>query len=486
MRQMLKEMLQGGQEVDRAAVLKAAFPGGSSGPWAASAAGREAMPGTVTGDWNHNLHYPEALLDDSLKHLRNAGGVPAGRTFPAPGLVTVRKPGSHRRGPPSGKNKAAGHQKLHVPSKPMRQMLKEMLQGGQVPTTPRQKWIPAHHGRGSDLYWLLDWDQDMDYLEAQLDDSWQDLENAGAKPLGEGDLASQPTSRTEALGDGEGVPAARTFPAPGLVTVRKPSSHRRGPPSGKNKAAGHQKLHVPSKPMKQMLKEMLQGGQVPTTPRQKWIPAHHGRGSDLYWLLDWDQDMDYLEARLDDSWQDLENAGAKPLGEGDLASQPTSRTEALGDGEGVSAGRTFPAPGLVTVREPGSHRRGPPSGKNKAAGHQKLHVPSKITPQMLKEMLQGGQGGSMSLSLLLRLSSQGLSLHSRKRIHGSLAAPLLLSWPAGLFPSLAWLQLLPSLCRKAFGISRQGAQSAARVMLTLRSPAISWSPGRSERAAIWM
>ena len=34
-------------------------------------------------------------------------------------------------------------------------------------------------------------------------------------------------------------------------------------------------------------------------------------------------------------------------------------------------------------------------------------------------------------------------------IHGSLTAPLLLSCSAGLFPSLAWLQLLPSLCKKA-------------------------------------
>ncbi|XP_023802764.1 uncharacterized protein LOC111944229 isoform X1 [Cyanistes caeruleus] len=37
-------------EMNPKAVLKAAFPGGSSGSWAASAAGREAMPGTVPGD----------------------------------------------------------------------------------------------------------------------------------------------------------------------------------------------------------------------------------------------------------------------------------------------------------------------------------------------------------------------------------------------------------------------------------------------------
>ncbi|XP_068884401.1 uncharacterized protein [Aphelocoma coerulescens] len=74
MRQMLKEMLQGGQEMEAEAVLKAAFPGGSSGSLAASAAGREAMPGTGTGDWDQDMDYLESLLDDGLKTLAHAGG----------------------------------------------------------------------------------------------------------------------------------------------------------------------------------------------------------------------------------------------------------------------------------------------------------------------------------------------------------------------------------------------------------------------------
>ncbi|XP_023791492.1 uncharacterized protein LOC111935344 [Cyanistes caeruleus] len=153
MRQMLKKMPQGGQEVDRAAVLKAAFPRGSSGSWAASAAGREAMPGTVPGDWNRNLHYRDVLLDDGLKHLRSAGvtGVSTGRTFPAPELAGAHQPGSHRRGTPRGKNTATGHRKPHEPSKISQQMPKEMLQGGQE--VDRAAVLKAAFPRGSSGSW---------------------------------------------------------------------------------------------------------------------------------------------------------------------------------------------------------------------------------------------------------------------------------------------------------------------------------------------
>ncbi|XP_064244302.1 uncharacterized protein LOC135280391 [Passer domesticus] len=44
--QMMKEVLQGGQEMKGKPVRKEAFPGGSTGSMPASAAGREAMPGT--------------------------------------------------------------------------------------------------------------------------------------------------------------------------------------------------------------------------------------------------------------------------------------------------------------------------------------------------------------------------------------------------------------------------------------------------------
>ncbi|XP_053857458.1 uncharacterized protein LOC128820673 isoform X5 [Vidua macroura] len=73
--QMLSD-LERRREMNRKAVLKAAFPGGSSGPLAAPAAGSEAMPGTVTGAWDGDMAYPDAVLDDSLNLLENAGGPP--------------------------------------------------------------------------------------------------------------------------------------------------------------------------------------------------------------------------------------------------------------------------------------------------------------------------------------------------------------------------------------------------------------------------
>ncbi|XP_023803800.1 uncharacterized protein LOC111945354 [Cyanistes caeruleus] len=163
----------------------------------------------------------------------------------------------------------------------------------------------------------------MEHLEAPGHDGLRPMENAGAKPLGEGDLASQPTSRTEALGDGEGVSAGRTFQAPGLDAARKPSSRRRGPPRGKNKAAGHWKPHEPSNTMQQMLKEMLQGGQE-MNPKAVLKAAFPG-GSSGSWAAsaagreampgtapgDWDRDMEHLKALAHNGLRPMENAGGK-------------------------------------------------------------------------------------------------------------------------------------------------------------------------------
>ncbi|XP_023801265.1 uncharacterized protein LOC111942338 isoform X3 [Cyanistes caeruleus] len=169
-----------------------------------------------------------------------------------------------------------------------------------------------------------DWDGDMGHLEAPGHDGLRPMENAGAKPLGEGDLASQPTSRTEALGDGEGVSAGRTFQAPGLDAARKPSSRRRGPPRGKNKATGHRKPHEPSNTMQQMLKEMLQGGQE-MNPKAVLKAAFPG-GSSGSWAAsaagreampgtapgDWDRDMEHLKALAHNGLRSMENAGGPP------------------------------------------------------------------------------------------------------------------------------------------------------------------------------
>ncbi|XP_064287903.1 uncharacterized protein LOC135307257 isoform X2 [Passer domesticus] len=89
------------REMKRKAVLKAEFSRGSSGSLAASAAGREAMPGTGPGGEGAGIGSPAAGMEDGLEPL----GASAGRTFQAPGLVAEHKPSSHRRGPLRGRKK---------------------------------------------------------------------------------------------------------------------------------------------------------------------------------------------------------------------------------------------------------------------------------------------------------------------------------------------------------------------------------------------
>ncbi|XP_064288140.1 uncharacterized protein LOC135307673 isoform X3 [Passer domesticus] len=72
--QMLKECLQRRQEIKGEPVQMEALPRGSSGSVPASAAGREAMPGTGTGDWSRDMGFQEVLMKDGLKFLEDAGG----------------------------------------------------------------------------------------------------------------------------------------------------------------------------------------------------------------------------------------------------------------------------------------------------------------------------------------------------------------------------------------------------------------------------
>ncbi|XP_053857561.1 uncharacterized protein LOC128820757 isoform X1 [Vidua macroura] len=112
--------------MNRKAVLKAAFPGGSSGPLAAPAAGSEVMPGRVTADESAGMASPAAGMEDGLEPLGVSAGVSAGKTFQAPFLVAVHKPGSHRRGPPRGRNRATKHMKTLEESKELDQMLSDL------------------------------------------------------------------------------------------------------------------------------------------------------------------------------------------------------------------------------------------------------------------------------------------------------------------------------------------------------------------------
>ncbi|XP_053824595.1 uncharacterized protein LOC128802317 isoform X1 [Vidua chalybeata] len=180
------------REMDREDVLKAEFPGGSSGSLAASAAGREAMPGTVTGGWDRDLHHLERLANHGLRVLElgeaerddeddldsqpipitepqgDAEGVSAGRTFPGPLVDVAHKLDSHRRGPLRRKNKPTGDSKSLEESKHLEQILSDVERHGggcislSLPLGLSSRGLSLHiwtrraqhRGKGSMAAWL--------------------------------------------------------------------------------------------------------------------------------------------------------------------------------------------------------------------------------------------------------------------------------------------------------------------------------------------
>ncbi|XP_023804377.1 uncharacterized protein LOC111945973 isoform X13 [Cyanistes caeruleus] len=472
-RQMLKEMQQGGQGMKREPVQQEIIPEGIIDSVPDSAAGREAMPGTVSGDLDAGKAPPLAWRYEVLKPSGPPTGVSADRISPAPGLDAAHKPDSHPSVPPTEKTKHTSDKKFQERFEVMWKMLKEMLQGGQE--VDEEAVLKAVFPGGSSGSLAAsaagreampgtvpgDWDRDMDYVEALVENTLKFLEDIGAKPLGEGDAASQPTPRTEPQGGGEvtgvsagsaspdlevatapkpgshrrvmdqqakhkealprassgslaasaagkktmpgtgpdtgdsdagkapplawwyevlkpsgpptvtGVSADRISPAPGLDAAHKPGSHPSVPPTEKTKYTPDKKFQERFEVMWKMLKEMLQGGQeveeevvlkavFPGGSSGSLAASAAGREAMPGTVPgDWDRDMDYVEALVENALKFLEDVGAKPLGAGDAAPQPTSRTEPQGGGEvtGVSAGSALPAPGMLTADKPGSHRR---------------------------------------------------------------------------------------------------------------------------------
>ncbi|XP_064287827.1 uncharacterized protein LOC135307100 isoform X3 [Passer domesticus] len=297
--QVLKEMQQEGQAMDQKAVLKVAFPGVSGGSLEGPA-GRKAMPdtGTGTADEVSGKASPLTWLHKVLVLSEPLSGVSAGRTSPAPLLIRTQKPSSHHRDPTRGKNKGKGHQKPHEPSKNMRQMLKELLQAGQ------------------------DWDRDMDSMLVFLDESLKTSADSRANPVGETDLASQPTFRNEPLGGAEGVSAGRTFPGPLVDVARRPSSHGRGLLRLENKLRGESKFLEASKHMEKMLSDLERRQEVDAEAGQKAAFPEGSSGSMTASAVGleampgtstggWDKDMDYLENLLDYGLRFMGNPGGK-------------------------------------------------------------------------------------------------------------------------------------------------------------------------------
>ncbi|XP_064262841.1 uncharacterized protein LOC135292634 [Passer domesticus] len=330
-RQVLKKMLQGGQEIKGKSLQKEAFAGGSSGSVPASAAGREAMPGTGTGDEVAGKASPSAWMNKVLKPLEPPADVSTGRTSPAPTLDFALKPSSHHRGSPTGKILDITDKISLEPSKLMRQELKKLLQTREemdivlqwkvaflegstpssVPAPAAGRKAMTDTGTGT-----ADWDAGKD------------------SPLAWHSEVVKPSEHSA------GVSAGTPSPTPTLDAAQKSNSHGRSPPTGEIKDMAGKKFQDPLEVMWQMLKECLQRRQeIKGEPVQKEAFPGGSSGS-------------VPASAAGREAMPGTGTGAEPAGEG-----PTSRTEALGDAEDVSAGRTSPGPGLDAWPQPSSHGR---------------------------------------------------------------------------------------------------------------------------------
>ncbi|XP_056357864.1 uncharacterized protein LOC130258488 [Oenanthe melanoleuca] len=208
------------REMEEEAVLKALFPRGSSGSVPASAAGREAMPGTVTGgppraqrqDTGENKSREAAKLldqmlseqerrrgdiagtasqegsvEDGLELLGASAGVSAGSTFPSPGLDAVYKLSSHQRGPPTGKAQDMGDKKSLEADRLLDKMLSDLerrrvMKGKTVLKAlfPRGSSgsVPASAAGREAMPGTVTggWDHDMSYSEKLMNDHFKILE----------------------------------------------------------------------------------------------------------------------------------------------------------------------------------------------------------------------------------------------------------------------------------------------------------------------
>ncbi|XP_053845679.1 uncharacterized protein LOC128814123 [Vidua macroura] len=262
MRQMLAEIEQAGQDMEGEAVLKAAFPRGSSNSVPASAAGREAMPGTVTGDEIDEKASPLAWLNKVLKPLEPPAAVSAGRNFPAPLLIAPRKPGSLRRGSPKGKNKGTGKKKFREPNNILKQTVME---------------VHKEHGMDREALWKAAFPQGREAMPGTVTGDWdhelENLVNGGLKTLPE---------------DG------------GKLSIVGPPQAR-APPG-------------PAPEWEAELSECLGGHQSP-----RGTLCHSGLRENLQ--------------QRHRSCSVLPFFADNPVGESDLAYQPTFRIEPLGDAE---------------------------------------------------------------------------------------------------------------------------------------------------------
>ncbi|XP_064263147.1 uncharacterized protein LOC135293069 [Passer domesticus] len=390
--QMLKECLQRRQEIKGEPVQKEAFPGGSSGSVPASAAGREAMPGTDTGDWNRDMGFQEVLMKDGLKFLEDAGaepagegptsrtealgdaeGVSAGRTSPAPGLDAWPQPSSHGRGPPTGETKDMAGKKFQDPLVIMWQMLKERLQRRQeMKGEPVQKEAFPRGSSGSVPASAAG-------REAMPGTDTGDEVAGKASPSAWMNKVLKPLEPPADVSTGRTSPAS---PAPTLDAIRKPSSHHSGTPTGKVQDTTDKMSLQPSKQIRQELKAPLQ--------------TREEMDIELQWKLAFPEGSTPSSVQAPDAGKkampdmgtgtaDWDAGTVPPLAWPSEVVKPSEHSAAM------SEGTTPPTPTLDAAQKPSSHHRGPTTGETKDMAGKKFQDPLEIMWQMLKERLQRRQ-----------------------------------------------------------------------------------------------
>ncbi|XP_064289347.1 uncharacterized protein LOC135308337 [Passer domesticus] len=371
--QMLKERLQRRQEMKGEPAEKEAFPGGSSGCMPASAPGREAMPGTGTGDEGAGKASPSAWMNKVLKPLEPPADVSTGKTSPASPAATLDaalKPSSHLRGTPTGKIQDTTDKISLEATKQMRQELKDPLQTREemdivlqwkvvflegstpssVPAPAAGRKAKPDTGTGT-----ADWDAGKD------------------SPLAWRSEVVKPSEHSA------GVSAGTTSPTPTLDAAQKASSHGRGPLTGKTKDMAGRKFQDPLEIMWQMLKERLQRRQeMKGEPAEK--EAFPGGSSGCM-----PASAPGREAMPGTGTGDEGAGKASPSAWMNKVLKP------LEPPADVSTGKTSPASPAATLDaalKPSSHLRGTPTGKIQDTTDKISLEATKQMRQELKDPLQ--------------------------------------------------------------------------------------------------
>ncbi|XP_032555219.1 uncharacterized protein LOC116792429 [Chiroxiphia lanceolata] len=319
--------------------------------------------------------FSAAWLEGGLDSLGSPAGVSTGRTFPASGLVPPHKARSHRRGPPRGRNRSPGDKPSQEALELLDQMLSKLqrrrdedtgnaspaawmedvlgplgspagVSAGRTFPAPRlvaPQWSSSHRrgpprGRNQPP-------QDKPSQEARdlLDQMLNELERRRDEDTGNASPAAWMEDALGPLGSPAGVSAGRTFPAPLLIPLHKPSSHHREMDQG-----AVQKLMFPEG----------SSGSVPGSAEgREAMPGTGTRDGDHY--------LDYLQVLVDDALSFLE--------------QPA----------GVSAQRTFPAPELIPLHKRNSHGRGPPKVKSETEGDKDFLESNEVLREIVKELMRG-------------------------------------------------------------------------------------------------